>query len=1336
MPKPKPQEAQEERNGRVARVEISPREVTVAAGQEVYFIAVAYDANNSPVGGVSFDWDKEDEDTGERAPAEQRGKFSSAKEGNYRVKARFSRLEASAKVTVKGVRHSSGQQPIGTRTVSSRDLPQPSRSSLSLPATKDRIAKNAPGRFATKHSSAGTSAMPRLLPLIVNPFGWNDDNYMSADDPGQGRGNPPGQPPDGGAGSGNFQFAAPVLSLSGRGQDVNLGLVYNSRVWHKANNEVTFNIDDDWPGPGWSLGFGKIVGMGGQNGYMIIEPDGTRRPYTCSLTFHPVNQEAVCKTTDGSFIDYKVLADSPALGGAPIHASVHFPDGTEVFYGNPANNAVYATLFWDRNGNTTHVSYRSGRGPQIDKVTDTLGRVSQCYYDSNNLPVAITGPGLDGTTRTLVRITYESKDLRDLGTTYGFSGLTPKVRNDVIPVIKAIYYPANNTGYWFGDDASSYSDYGMLAKVIEQRGMGFSAAPLPGDPNQAADPGTITPGLMTRQIVYDYPLAASGLTKEPSYLNATQSWALMDVDPPVTQYFVQENASPRRVEIIRPDDVKTVMLSHNAPGQWNDGLLYQEETYNPQGVLLGKSFVQWEQGDYSSPRPSHIKTTDERGQTTGIEFSYGPRFNQVAETRVYGYGYVFGGANTLLRRTVNLYLNDLNYTDPQPENNGVWHHIFNLVTLTDVYDGNGVRLSRTEYSYDQFQGTAGLIDTPGVIGYDIGMSPYLNQPNYTIYNLDSRGNVTTIKRYANAETLDEDDEDATVIETRHYDITGNVRKVETACCAQTTINYTLNMQYAWPESRISGSLSDTSKQNTTSAIYDFNTGLVETSTDANDRDLQIEYDPNTLRPVRVISPTFAYSHHIYDDLAMTVIDFAYEAGLDGPNFASRSDKFLDGRGSLIKAVSFGKAGVQDIGEAKYDQLGRLSQQSRPYRAGMTPVWSTVTYDFLDRPEKTTAPDEHSITTRSYNQPDPPGSSGQPGETIKVTDPWGRQWWARSDALGRMVEVAEPNPGGDGTLSSGALFTTYSYDALNRLVQVDQGPQTRSFRYDSLSRLTHQKLAERDETLNVSGDWVGAGQWSDVFTYDKRSNLTEHVDARGVKTIFKYEDAGGIEDPLNRLLEVKYDKSGSPPHLSVNIPVAPNVSYTYVTTDDKTRVQKVDHGLGNETMSYDSEGRLSRVVETFTGRESHPLITDYFWDSLDRLTDNTYPMPYGAGEIRKKVQPTYGAASRIESLKFGGATYASEPVYNAASQTTSLKVGDWMTESYEYDQKTGLLTNQKVIRGAADTLVDLKYNYTLNNDANNNGAKTGRLTSITDLKNQARNRAYEYDPLVLQREMIL
>ena len=1345
MPAPKPQETQAQRNARVAKLEIFPKDITLRRGEPVAFMVAGYDIKNNPIGSsFRVAWSGWNESTLEQVDAIETGNFSSTLDGSYRIRASLNGLVAETRVTVSGARLASmGQsveQSVGTIVVSSRDLPQPPKSSSSTappPRTRDRIAKNLSSRFATRFAPAGIKAAPRLLPNGDCPYCFNSDNFTTADDPGKQRGNPTGHAPDGGAGSANFQIAAPVLGLDGRGLDLNLGMVYNSRLWHKANSDITFNIDGEAV-PGWSLGFTRIVSMGGQNGYMLVEPDGTRRPYTCSLTLNTVSQEAKCKTMDGSFIDYRVLGDAPADGGAPRTAFVYLPNGTELIYvGATSNmNANYPVQIIDANGNRMLINYRNNKGPQIDSIADTLGRLIRFYYDSNNLLVAVTAPDQNpARPRTLLRITYDWKNLADLGGNYGFAGLTPKVRNNVIPVIKAIYYPATSTGFWFGDP-DSYSNYGMLSKVIEQVGMGFSAAPLPADPNQAADPGTITPGAMSSQMVYDYPMAASGLGSEPTYQNMTETWADMDVAPAVTHYFVQENASPRRVEITRPDGAKTVMLSHNAPGQFNDGLIYQDESYSPQGALLGRSFVNWEMGDcaasgqppgpyqYCSPRPSRIETTDERNQITGKELNYGPRYNQATETREYGYGYSFGGANTLLRKTVSQYLNDPNYNDPQPENDLVWHHIFNLVAVNEVYGGNGARLSRTEYSYDQFKGTAGLMDTPGVNygGYEIGMSPYLNQPNYAIYDLDTRGNVTTTRSYADAATLDPA---TAVVDVRHYDITGNVRQVESSCCEVTTFNYTLNTQYAWPESQIRGSASDTAKQNKTEATYDFNTSLVMTETDANGRLSQNFYFDGSLRPRFNYAPTGAYTYLDYDEVRRIVFSMSYEAGKYGADIASRDDKYLDGEGRVRKEIAFGKNYVRDVVDTKYDQMGRVWQQTRPYRQNIeTPQWSTVSYDSLDRPIETTAADNSKVT-RQYNQgPDPAGSSGQPGQTMLVTDPWGRQRWARSDALGRMVEVGEPNPDGDGTLGAGAMFTNYSYDALERLTQVVQGVQTRTFRYDSLGRLTHQKMAEKAGTLNDSGQHVGAGQWSGVFSYDTRSNLIQSVDARGVKTYFVYNN-----DPLNRLQAAQYDKSGAPADLAANIPDAPNVSYAYMTAGDKMRVQNVSvsSGMGNQALSYDSEGRLSEVAQTFTGRESYPLVTSYLWDTLSRLKEETYPKQYGAGDIRKKIEPTYDVASRVDSLKFGGVIFASNPVYNAASQTTSLNVGSLVKELYNFDPKTGLLTSQSVVRGV-DSLLNLQYNYTLTNDANNNGTKTGQLTGTTDLRNQARNRAYEYDKL--------
>ncbi|HYJ88252.1 MAG TPA: hypothetical protein VEW46_19460 [Pyrinomonadaceae bacterium] len=57
-----------------------------------------------------------------------------------------------------------------------------------------------------------------------------------------------------------------------------------------------------------------------------------------------------------------------------------------------------------------------------------------------------------------------------------------------------------------------------------------------------------------------------------------------------------------------------------------------------------------------------------------------------------------------------------------------------------------------------------------------------------------------------------------------------------SCCEQTSINYTVDTQYAYPLSQTRGSETDPLAQLTTSATYDFNTGLVRSAMDANGKE--------------------------------------------------------------------------------------------------------------------------------------------------------------------------------------------------------------------------------------------------------------------------------------------------------------------------------------------------------------------------------------------------------------------------------------------------------------------------------------------------------------------
>src|SRR4030095_10673231 len=96
----------------------------------------------------------------------------------------------------------------------------------------------------------------------------------SSRDPGNGVGCRPGSPIDGGAGSGNFQFAAPIYASDGRGLNLSLNANFNSRLWNKSGSQIMFDIDRGWPAPGWSLGFGKLLSMG-SSGAMIVDADGS-----------------------------------------------------------------------------------------------------------------------------------------------------------------------------------------------------------------------------------------------------------------------------------------------------------------------------------------------------------------------------------------------------------------------------------------------------------------------------------------------------------------------------------------------------------------------------------------------------------------------------------------------------------------------------------------------------------------------------------------------------------------------------------------------------------------------------------------------------------------------------------------------------------------------------------------------------------------------------------------------------------------------------------------------------------------------------------------------------
>src|SRR5262249_15354874 len=152
-----------------------------------------------------------------------------------------------------------------------------------------------------------------------------------------------------------------------------------------------------------------------------------------------------------------------------------------------------------------------------------------------------------------------------------------------------------------------------------------------------------------------------------------------------------------------------------------------------------------------------------------------------------------------------------------------------------------------------------------------------------------------------------------------------------------------------------------------------------------------------------------------------------------------------------------------IKDTRFSALGRVSQVSNPYRAAdpgsasaPDDMWTTTDYDALGRVTRVTTPDGAHVDT-AYN-----------GNQVTVTDHAGKKRRSETDALGRLIKVTEAP-------DELNYVTNYSYDALDNLRLVTQGAQTRTFDYDSLSRLIS---ATNPESGPVT------------YAYDPNGNLTD------------------------------------------------------------------------------------------------------------------------------------------------------------------------------------------------------------------------------------------------------
>jgi YD repeat-containing protein len=278
----------------------------------------------------------------------------------------------------------------------------------------------------------------------------------------------------------------------------------------------------------------------------------------------------------------------------------------------------------------------------------------------------------------------------------------------------------------------------------------------------------------------------------------------------------------------------------------------------------------------------------------------------------------------------------------------------------------------------------------------------------------------------------------------------------------------------------------------------------------------------------------------YDDGARRTTT-ASQSSCGGGSMTSR--ELYDPLGRLVRTEVDSEDSTMDTVERQYDDHGRLWRVSHPCRPG-NPLWTTYSYDALDRLVGTAYPDNSGTEQRSYA-----------GNETTIVEANGSQRRLTVDGLGRIQTASEFGPA--------QYDVAYGYDALDNLTAVTQGNRLpRSYGYDSLGRL-----------VSASNPESGASS----YTYDDSGNPVTRTN--GGKTICWGVWGSGAcnaatlgHDALNRPRQKSYSDG------------TPSVVYSYdARAHGYGRLCSVTAGTTTRSYSYAVAGRVAASEQNTDGR---------------------------------------------------------------------------------------------------------------------------------------------------------
>jgi RHS repeat-associated protein len=1050
----------------------------------------------------------------------------------------------------------------------------------------------------------------------------NDPNFSTA------RGKPINETGEEGVdlGSRNFNWSVPLLSLPGRaGLDVNVTLSYNSLVWTKDGSYMKFNADLGSPAPGFRLGLPTLQqrffnSQTGIYAYMMVTASGGR------VELRQVGTSNIYESQDSNYTQLDA-SNSNAL-------VVRTTQGTQFKFEPVSINSEYrCTEIKDRNGNYISATYNSTSGHLLT-ITDTLGRVVTFVYDSDNNLQAI-------------RQTWGGVAHNWATFNYG----------------QVLVAPAFGGGVVVNGPNGNYTT--VLTQVNLHDGTYFtfnynaSFAQVNRINHYAAD------GHLQNYVSYNVN-SATGQTECPRFTER-KDWAAdwNNNNEVLTTYSVASDGSWTQETL--PDNT-TIYKEFFATSGWQTGLTTRTEIWFG-GVLKKWTTTAWTQDDTNlayqkNARPYDSSIYDEANNRRRIETTYTSYNlpNPVAlPTEVKEYA---ADGTTVLRRTTTTY-----YSEGGDQQVYIDRRVLGLLREVIVYDGNNQPQSKVWYDYDWSNDYWAATPQSAVHHDASGTSR-------------GRGNLCWIGRWDVSDVYNFDKSSRSFIK---YNKTGSVIATQDHYGHGNTVSYTDSnggTTYAYPTS-----VTDADGF-TSTAEYNYDTGAVtktivpskgtgQTGDPVQYLEHRMTYD-SAGRIDRVTNQNnSAYTRYVYLPYGSVQSFTLDQSVVERYNITE-----FDGAGR-VRALGMNHSastGGYSVQYRKYDNLGRLSEQSNPteVNSAWVPVgddsawlWTEQTYDWKGRPLQTKYPDGNT-RLNSYT-----GCGCAGGEVVTIRDERGRRRKLTMDVFGRLKQVDELNWD-----QSVYATTTYTYNARNQITQSSQAGQLRTFEYDGFGRLWKRTTPEQGLT---------------TFTYNMDDTVYQVKDARNVIQTFSYNN--------RRLLtSINYNVTGDTTGLTA---ATPNVTFSYNSAGNRTQMTD---GLGSVAYNYNALSQLSSETRTFTGVNSFTLTYSYdLGGQLLSLTNSVNGSQVGYG---------YDHSTRVSGITgtgYGGvSTYASTIRYRAWNGLKSASYGNGRALSVSYDNR------MRPTQWSIPNVMRWNYFYGYFNE------NTGRVTYAQNLDDATLDRSYDYD----------